>query len=451
VRNGAVIAAGTSGPGRGGNLTINAHDLEVRNGADISAGTFSAGRGGNLTVEAGRVFLSGDGSTDFTGISANANEGTGDAGDLMVKADSLEVRNGAQVSASTFSTGNSGKLLVEADSVFLSGDGAANATGLFAQANRGNSGDAGDLTVKAGSLEVHNGAVISASTFGPGRGGNLAIDAHDLEVSNGGQIGAVTSGPGRGGNVTVNATSIELRDGSTIAAESKSAAPDAGESGSISITARDTFRLFNGSSVSVETAQANAGSIDLHVSNLLHLRDGSSITTSVSNGLGDGGNIRIDPRFTVLDRGSEIVAQAREGRGGNIQIVSDFFFASPDSRVSASSEKGIQGTVEIDSPDIDITGGITVLPASFLEAAALLSERCAVRSARSQSSLIVGGRGGLPIEPGTSYLPAFYMDMPESTHVQRSIRIEDGATGDFYSPELVDTPFESFGLGCENW
>jgi hypothetical protein len=34
----------------------------------------------------------------------------------------------------------------------------------------------------------------------------------------------------------------------------------------------------------------------------------------------------------------------------------------------------------------------------------------AVRSARSQSSLVVG-RGGLPVEPGTSYLPAFYMDM----------------------------------------
>jgi large exoprotein involved in heme utilization and adhesion len=175
--------------------------------------------------------------------------------------------------------------------------------------------------------------------------------------------------------------------------------PEVGRSGSISITARDTFRLFNGGRVSVETAQANAGDIILNVGRLLHLRDQSSITTSVAGGQGDGGNIFIDPVFTVLDGGSEIVARAREGLGGDIRITSDFFFQSPDSIVDASSEFSVSGTVEIDSPDIDILGGLTELPAGFFDAAALLTTPCAERSGAEVSRLIVRKYEVLPDSP----------------------------------------------------
>jgi hypothetical protein len=44
----------------------------------------------------------------------------------------------------------------------------------------------------------------------------------------------------------------------------------------------------------------------------------------------------------------------------------------PDSLIDASSEFGVSGTVEIDSPDTDITGGITTLPESFFDVAAQL-------------------------------------------------------------------------------
>ena len=145
----------------------------------------------------------------------------------------------------------------------------------------------------------------------------------------------------------------------------------------------------------------------MEVGSLLHLRDGSSITTSVAcpgTGacLGDGGNITIDPVFTVLDGGSRIVAQAREGSGGNIRITTDFLFQSPDSLIDVSSEFGVSGTVEIDSPDTDITGGITTLPESFFDAAALLRERCGVRAVSGQSSFIIGG-GGIPAEPDSTF------------------------------------------------
>ncbi|MBN2701582.1 MAG: hypothetical protein JXR29_09060, partial [Methylothermaceae bacterium] len=97
-----------------------------------------------------------------------------------------------------------------------------------------------------------------------------------------------------------------------------------------------------------------------------------------------------------------------------IRIVSDFFFASPDSVVDASSDFGIDGTVNIDSPDTNISGSIVVLPASFMDASALLSERCGARAAGELSSFVLVGRGGLPLAP-EDLTPAFYQALRRST------------------------------------
>ena len=51
--------------------------------------------------------------------------------------------------------------------MLLSGDGATFFTGIASLAGPDSSGDAGDLTVIAGNLEVRDGAEISASVFGP--------------------------------------------------------------------------------------------------------------------------------------------------------------------------------------------------------------------------------------------------------------------------------------------
>jgi filamentous haemagglutinin family N-terminal domain len=480
VRNGALITVDTLGSGSGGDLTVETDSLEVRNRAAIGALTNGPGKGGNLSVEANRVFLSSDGALGFTGIGTQAGpESSGDVGDLTVRADILEVRNNAEISASTFGSGQGGNLLVEAVSILLSGDEAVGLTGISASAEEG-TGDAGNLTVRAGSLEVREGAQISAATFGGGDGGKLLVEAGSillsdidargfpsgifataeegssgdggdltvragsLEVREGAQISAATFGIGKGGSITITAMDTNLFDGDIVAASLGS-----GTSGDINITALNNLRLFNDSRISVETTQANAGDINLNVGNLLHLRDGSSITTSVAGGTGDGGNITIDPVFTVLDGASEVVARAREGSGGNIRITTDFLFRSPDSRIDASSEFGVSGTVEIDSPDTDITGGITTLPESFFDAAALLRERCGVRAAVGRSSFVVRGQG-LPAAPDT-YLSASYFEVPESGQAQ-PVSVTENSTGfglDFSS--MAADSFGGFELGCRNW
>lgn len=54
---------------------------------------------------------------------------------------------------------------------------------------------------------------------------------------------------------------------------------------------------------------------------------------------------------------------------------------------------------------INLSGSLTVLPAKYLDASALLRDRCAALSDEKTSSLVAAGRGGMPAEPD-DYLPS---------------------------------------------
>jgi large exoprotein involved in heme utilization and adhesion len=183
------------------------------------------------------------------------------------------------------------------------------------------------------------------------------------------KLASVSLAPARGGNVTINAVDITLQDGGRISAES---------------------------------IVADAGDITLEVGDLLHLSNGSSITTSAAGGTGKGGNITLNSVFIVLDEGSRIIANALEGQAGNILIRilgGGALFQSPDSLIRASNRFGVEGSVVIDAPDTDIIAGFAGLPANFLDAATVLTQLCAGRSGANVSSLVVRKYEVLPDSP----------------------------------------------------
>ena len=118
-----------------------------------------------------------------------------------------------------------------------------------------------------------------------------------------------------------------------------------------------------------------------------------------------GGSITIDPQFVLLQN-SQIVANAFQGRGGNIRIqAQQAFLADPASQVSASSALGINGQVAIQAPVTSISGAIAPLPQAFAQAAELLRSRCAERLREGTvSRFVIGGRDGVPLEPGSLLL-----------------------------------------------
>jgi large exoprotein involved in heme utilization and adhesion len=180
-----------------------------------------------------------------------------------------------------------------------------------------------------------------------------------------------------------------------------------GSAGSVMVSA-GRLLLGNGAVISTEaeTSTASGGNITLNVGDFLFLNSGK-ITTSVKGQTGNGGNITIDPQTVVLDQGS-IIAQAVQGHGGSITINAGEFIASSDSIVSASSQKGISGTIEIIGPRVDLNGALVVLSSELRSAAQVLRNSCAAQAGLPQSSLIEGGRGGLPQNPDAT-LPALYI------------------------------------------
>jgi hypothetical protein len=137
----------------------------------------------------------------------------------------------------------------------------------------------------------------------------------------------------------------------------------------------------------------------LQAGRLVQVQD-SDVTTSVRGGGGDAGNLTLTAPFVVAD-GSRIVANAFGGMGGNILIDAGVFLADPASLVSASSALGLQGTVNIQAPVTSLSGTVAPLPQAFVHVAALLPARCAARLSEGKaSSLVLGGREGLPLEPG---------------------------------------------------
>ena len=261
------------------------------------------------------------------------------------------------------------------------------------------SGEAGQVDVSVDQINMTNGAQFSTASGGLGNAGTLKVAAEGTvsvsgENASGLQTGLYSraQGSGRGGDIHLSGDSVTVANNGLITAESSGS----GDAGNIFVAATDAVTLNNGA-ITTEAITADGGNIKVTADRLVYLLD-SKITTSVGQGFGDGGNINIDPEFVVLNN-SQILANAFGGDGGNITIVTDHFVSSNNSVLDASSELGIDGTIEIVSPDEEITNNVEELPVDYLDATALLRERCSAQHLADRSSFTVGGRKGVPVSP----------------------------------------------------
>ena len=103
---------------------------------------------------------------------------------------------------------------------------------------------------------------------------------------------------------------------------------------------------------------------------------------------------------------SDTIIDLPEGtfKGGDITFDSEVFQASWDSVFDSSGI--LDGVLEVTARNVVEDGNLLTLPESLLAADSQLPERCAVKLDGNYSSLIVVGRGGVPLTPG-GYLPAY--------------------------------------------
>jgi hypothetical protein len=423
VVNGGVIQSNTFGGGDAGDIVLRVGELEVSDpggpifdGAGIRSDTEGAGRAGDVSIlGADRVLVSGnpntvgrlvDEDTLATEISSDTVAAGGRAGNVLVDADVVIVRNNANIASISQGPGDAGTMRVTADRIVLD-------TG-------------GQIT--SGTIEV------PGST---GRGGSVDVRAmEEIVISGSGQISPVSmrpvpsgifasaesSAPGAGppGDVFVSAPVIRLLDQGEISSESNNLS----SGGSVTVQF-DTLLEIDGGEITTKASRADAGDITvLGPGGLIIMESDGEISTSVGpdaliednptvepgDSVGDAGDILVSSDFLVLD-GSAIQANGRAGQGGNIDVTAtSSLIQSQDSTIEALSDLGIDGTVDIAAPSEDILQSLEALPTPFLDISSLLADTCEARAARGEAeggSLVRSGRGGLPPSPD-ALLPGRY-------------------------------------------
>ncbi|MDH3599407.1 MAG: hypothetical protein OEU26_07160, partial [Candidatus Tectomicrobia bacterium] len=292
-------------------------------------------------------------------------------GMVRIIADTVSLTNGSEIDSNTSGAGDAGSITLNVGQLVADGDSKITSTSA-----RGATGNAGTVTIQGPS--------------GPGTMARL------ITLSN--AVVETQANGAEGGNIVVAASTVELTEGARITAESSGE----GNAGNITITAADTF-LSEDSSVTTEARQAQGGEIRITAQSMVRLRN-TQVTTEVEAGAERAGNIIIDPDFVIVEN-SQIVTQAEGGPGGDIRITAAAaVLINPDSVVDASSAQNIDGEIDIRAPVTNLSSSISQLPQRFLSAQ--LRSQCAERWRGGEvSHLVESGRDGLPAQPG-SLLPS---------------------------------------------
>jgi filamentous hemagglutinin family protein len=376
-----------------GELTINTRQLIIRPGGRVSANTSSSGSGGNITVNASdSVELIGTftspGGLRSSGLSVQTRS-TGNAGKLTINTRNLTIRDGAEVSASTYGTGNGGSIDI-------------------------NASDSVELT----SVYVGNNNELASRIIAEA-GNNLSevdLNAESAPVQ------------GQGGNLTIKTGLLTVRDGAKVSVESRSEDPNAKGAGTLNVTANTIF-LDNQGQIAASTFLGQGGNLTLQAQDFLLLRRNSQISTTAGTARagGDGGNINIKTNFIIAvpTENSDITANAFEGSGGQVAIAAQTILGlEPRSRqdlqsllgtdtpeeidptqllsndITAISQQNpfLDGQITLNTPDVDLSRGLVELPTDIVDVSGLIKQDLCIAVSQG-SEFIITGRGGLPPSP----------------------------------------------------
>jgi large exoprotein involved in heme utilization and adhesion len=294
----------------------------------------------------------------------------------------------------------------------------------------GTVGNAGNITIDAGSLSLRDGARLSAETVGQGNAGTIKVNAAE--------------------EVTISGKSSNFNSGLFVFSQSTT-----GTAGDIIVTS-PRVTLDNSGTLNAQSASGNGGDINIQT-DLLLLRRGAQISTTAGTARvgGNGGNINIDAPsgfiVAVPRENSDITANAFTGSGGRVQINAFGIFGMtvrsredlvrllgtndptqldprllPTSDITAISQTNpsLNGQVTLNTLDVDPSRALVNLPVEPVNTE--LAQGCHAGDPQAQSSFVVTGRGGLPPNPKE----ALSDDAVEVDLVRRNSEVEERSRRD---------------------
>ncbi|MFM2313977.1 MAG: hypothetical protein RLZZ04_3253 [Cyanobacteriota bacterium] len=187
IEDGAAISADTFSLGDGADVNLDVNRLIVRDGSEIRAASFiganpldtQRGAGGTININAKEsVEVTGSGDINSERVNSSllvTGESNGDAGNIKLNSQSLEVSDGGEISAATVA-GTGGNIDLQVDD----------------------------------SIRLNDDSLISAAATQEADGGNINLDTDFIVASSDGNNDIVASAgeQGTGGNIRINAESV---------------------------------------------------------------------------------------------------------------------------------------------------------------------------------------------------------------------------------------------------
>ncbi len=408
--------------GDSGNIELSAGELHISEGAQIVSATSGPGTGGNMKIQVReKAVLTSESPSHYSGIFASAESEespAGNSGSIDLSAGELKISDGALITSSSWGPGQGGNITVQVrEGLSLSGkdDAGEQGSGIYATtySEEAGAGNGGTIELSAGQFYLNEGGTVSTSSYGPGDGGRIGLTGGPCRFEDGAIISTSGRGSGDAGEIHLDVSSLELKDAS-VSSES-TAAEHGGKAGIITVQAEDSVRLLENGSLTTEAESSGGGKIFVNAGNQIYLFKGT-ITGSVKQGEGNGGDVTADSEFVLLNQ-SHVTANAEEGDGGAIFIRTNSYIPSFGSNVSATSKRGNDGTVKIEAPDTDISKGLTFLPGNYLDVSRWLKTPCSARAGEKISRFVIKGRDAVPTAID-DWLPApgLWSDSRDSEH-----------------------------------
>ncbi len=340
--------------GKASQIAIQTDNLSVLNGAKISSDTASTGDAGTIHIEAQTLVVDGKGIQ--TKISSEAlPTSEGQAGTVTVNAKQIALLNAGTISSSTKGLNHAGDVAVTAQTLDINGVDSPLYTGIFSDAYKTSSGNAGTVSVTANALNLRNSGQISTSIWATGHAGTIEIKSQHVNLATASKISSSAFAQGRAGNVLID-TGYLAMNGQDTGIFSAAETSSGGQTGSLFVKASQAINLLNQAKISMQndatvlypqliiptsitvsapnidlknslittqsTGNVNAGDITVNFSRWLSL-DPSFITTA--SNIGNGGTINIQGGQGILlqDSGFLTSASGANSNGGNINLTTD--------------------------------------------------------------------------------------------------------------------------------
>lgn len=360
-----------NGSGRAGDIFLSAGNLSIQNGGQIYTKTYSSGRGGNIQVSADALTINTLANPLDTGIFSYTNS-SGNAGNLLISAKTLDILNGGVVSSSSYASGNAGSVNFTADSMKIDGQGfTPGMTGIFSYTGYSGSGLAGDLIIRAGTLEILRGGQILSSTAAQANAGNISVTVGNSLNIDGYQTGIFTntgySGNGKAGDLTIHAGNLDILKGGQISSTSY----DQGNAGNISVTVNEALTInslgFNTyiTGVFSNTFGSGQGGMVSIIADALNIFNSGKISSSTFSD-GNAGSIDVNARAVTIDGQNHsygytgLLSQAglfSSGNAGNVTLTAGTLEIANGGVISTSTAAtGNAGSVSIIADTLKIDG-----------------------------------------------------------------------------------------------